>query len=85
MRAHGRNGSFVSKWVIRKSNFEVLKGEDLIKTVYLYNRTTKSFATGTTNFARFCSASLGEASAFYNSATGKGTGGLLALQPGGYW
>ena len=32
-RAHGAKGSFLSRWVVRKSDLTVLSGEDLIKQV----------------------------------------------------
>ncbi len=31
--AHGSKGSFVSKWVLRKSDHRVLSGSDLIPTI----------------------------------------------------
>ncbi len=79
-RAHGENGSFVSKWIINKSDYSVVSGEDLIQTVKLWNPVTSSyisysssFPSTSTAFNRFCSADLPEISAFYNSTTGKGT------------
>jgi len=70
-RAHGGKGAFVSKWQVRKSDLKVLNGDDLIKTVQLWNG-TKYVATAGAVFNRFCSADLPETTALYNSATGKG-------------
>lgn len=77
-RAHGSKGSFVSKWIIRKSDLTVLSGSDLIQTVKLWNGTgydtyNASTPSPLTIFQRFCSADLPPVSAFYNSASGKGT------------
>jgi hypothetical protein len=77
-RAHGQTGAFVSKWVINKSNLSVVSGADLIQNVHLWTGTTYTMynAANTstlTRFGRFCAGDLPEISAFYNSATGKGT------------
>lgn len=81
-RAHGDTGSFVSKWIINKSDFTVLSGSDLIKRVKLWNTATNSYITynpsfqpanGAAGFGRFCSGDLSPVSAYYNSLTGKGT------------
>lgn len=77
-RAHGSKGSFVSKWIVNKSNLNVVSGSDLIQTVKLWNGsgyTTYNAATPSalTAFNRFCSADLAPVTAFYNSATGLGT------------
>ena len=73
VRAHGSTGSFVSKWVIIKSNLAVQSGSDLIQTVYTWDNASSSFVLGTTQFNRLCSADLPPVSAFYNQATGLGT------------
>jgi len=77
-RAHGQAGAFVSKWVINKSNLSVVSGSDLIQTVNLWTGTTYTAYSATnpstlTAFGRFCAGDLPAVSAFYNSATGKGT------------
>ena len=74
-RAHGAIGSFVSSWVINKSNFSVVSGSDLIQNIATWNTTTTSYNTPTTGIAlgRLCSADLAPVSAYFNSATGKGT------------
>jgi len=73
VRAHGGTGAFVSKWQIRKSDLAVLNGEDLIKTVKLWDAGSQSFVqTAGVKFNRFCSADLPKPSAFYNSKTGLG-------------
>jgi hypothetical protein len=72
-RAHGGKGAFVSKWQIRKSDLKVLNGEDLIKTVKLWDATVQSFVeTPGVVFNRFCSGDLPLPTAFYNSKSGVG-------------
>jgi hypothetical protein len=73
VRAHGSKGAFVSKWVINKSNLSVVSGSDLMQQLYLWDTTSHTFSAGTFAFSRFCSADLPAVSAFYNSASGKGT------------
>lgn len=75
-RAHGGKGAFVSKWTIRKADFAVLKGEDLIKQVYLWNG-TQYVLTPNTTFGRFCSANLPERSALFDAESGLGFDGEL--------
>jgi hypothetical protein len=70
-RAHGGKGAFISKWQVRKSDLKVLNGEDLMKTVNLWDGSKYVSTTGVT-FNRFCSADLPATTALYNSATGKG-------------
>jgi VCBS repeat-containing protein len=74
VRAHGSIGSFVSKWIIRKDNLQVLRGEDLIQRVVKWNALTSSYdapSTGPTNaIRRLCSADLPELSAFYSNGVG---------------
>lgn len=74
-------GSFVSRWVIDKDSLEVLEGDDLIKTLYLWDSnpmspTYNQFVVGTGALSylnRLCSADLPDETAFYNAASGKGT------------
>lgn len=76
VRAHGGRGAFVSKWVVRKSDYAVLSGEDLIRRVRTWSQAAGTWVDGTgaaLAFGRFCSADLPEVSAFFNSATGRGT------------
>lgn len=79
-RAHGSNGAFVSKWIIRKSNLEVLSGSDLIQRVNVWDVPSSTYKTyyasatsSLANMGRFCSGDLASVSAYYNSKTGKGT------------
>lgn len=72
VRAHGSAGAFVSRWRIRKNDLKVLRGEDQIKTVYLYNAGTGAWAPGTAAFSRFCSADLAKPTAFFDAAADKG-------------
>jgi hypothetical protein len=78
--AHGSTGAFVSKWVINKSDLSVVSGTDLMQSLSLWNPVTSSYITYNSAFpstlaalTRFCSADLPAVSAFYNSATLKGT------------
>jgi Ca2+-binding RTX toxin-like protein len=73
VRAHGSIGAFVSKWVFDKATGNVLSGGDLIKQVFQYDPGTASYVAATRAFNRFCSATLGEPTAYYNPATGLGT------------
>lgn len=78
VRAHGSNGAFISKWVINKSNFQVVSGADLIQDVKLWTGSTyTTYNAGNTStlasFGRFCSADLGDVTSYYNPLTGKGT------------
>jgi len=78
IRAHGSKGAFVSKWVIDKNDLSVIKGEDLIKKVNIwqngsYTTYDSSSANAATAFSRFCSADLPKVSSFYNASSGLGT------------
>lgn len=70
-RAHGSKGAFVSQWQIRKSDLRVLNGEDLIRSVKLWDGVGYVDSVNAT-FDRFCSADLPLMSAFYNATSGKG-------------
>ncbi len=74
-RAHGAIGSFVSKWIINKSNFSVVNGSDLIQTVSTWNTVNSNYNAPTTGIAigRLCSGDLAPVSAYYNSLSGLGT------------
>ncbi len=85
-RAHGATGAFVSKWTIKKADFSVIAGSDLIQQVNLWNPLTSSYITysgaypsTSAQFGRFCSADLPASSAFYNAATGKGTSARIFM------
>jgi hypothetical protein len=75
VRAHGALGSFVSKWIIKKSDLSVISGSDLITSAYGWNTATQSLnpMPSTIAFSRFCSADLPVVNAFYNPTTGLGT------------
>ena len=84
VRAHGAIGSFVSKWTISSSTFEVLHGQDLIQTLHTWNTGTGDWQVSNTDAAparinRLCSADLPPVSAFYNASTGNGYDGRLFL------
>lgn len=79
-RAHGSIGTFVSRWIINKSDLKVLSGSDLMQRVNLWNNTTGTYNTYYSSspstlaaFDRFCSGDLAPANAYYNPKTGKGT------------
>src|SRR4030095_4330077 len=80
-RAHGANGAFVSRWIIRKHDLTVLHGEDLSQPAAKWNTPTSSYnapAAGIV-FSRFCSADLPAKSAFFNEASGLGFDGRIFL------
>jgi hypothetical protein len=80
VRAHGGTGAFVSKWTIRKADLAVMHGEDLMKTVNLWNSaaTPPAYQASTTaSFGRFCSADLPEDSALFDAASGLGYDGKI--------
>ena len=80
-RAHGQKGSFVSQWTIALETLKVLSGEDLIRKVWTWNNTSKTYqdTTGTTLFEKLCSASLPPQAALYDAASGKGYTGRVFL------
>ena len=78
VRAHGSKGSFVSRWVIRKSDHKVLSGSDLIRRI-MFRNPDGTYTAGTTAIDRMCSADLPLRSAFYNARTGKGYNGRLFM------
>src|SRR5262245_55309814 len=45
-RDHGSKGAFVSRWVIDKASLTILEGDDLIKTIKLWDPTANSGAGG---------------------------------------
>jgi hypothetical protein len=54
------DGAFVSKWTIRKNDLTVLRGENLIRDIVLWNRITHAYdppAKGV-RMSNFCSATL---------------------------
>jgi hypothetical protein len=74
LHAHGAvGGAFVSQWSIDRQTLQVNHGQDLIQQTFLWNPTTSTYALGTTSFARFCSATLPQRSAFYDKETKTGT------------
>ncbi len=81
-RDHGGNGAFVSRWVIDKSSLQVLEGDDLIKTLYVWDPGTNAFVVGTgalNVMNRLCSADLADVGAFHNPSTGLGTTARIFL------
>jgi Bacterial protein of unknown function (DUF839) len=81
IRAHGARGAFVSRWTIRKDDLAVLEGDDLIRQVATWNRSTSSYNDPATGIVlrRLCSATLPAASALYNAETGKGFDGRIFM------
>ncbi len=80
VRAHGNKGSFLSKWVINKSDLSFVNGTDLMQNIHLWNTATQSyvaynasFNSSSAAFSRFCSGDIPAVSAFYNEETGMGT------------
>ncbi|MEZ5875094.1 MAG: hypothetical protein R3D30_09805 [Hyphomicrobiales bacterium] len=76
-REHGETGAFVSKLTIDKTTLEVVAAEDLVKSVWFYDRDANTYTPtpylGTSQFDRFCSADLAPVSAFFNVDSGLGT------------
>ena len=80
VRAHGSTGAFVSSWRIRKSDLQVLEGQDLIQSgdnVFTWNGS--AWQAGTAAISRLCSADLAAKDAFFNPASGKGYKGNIFL------
>jgi hypothetical protein len=73
VHAHGSTGAFVSQWKIRKRDLKVLDGQDLIRSVELWDDKSRAYVEGAGNgFSRFCSADLAAPTAFFNRKSGKG-------------
>ena len=72
-RAHGAKGAFVSEWTINKNTLAVTAGRDLATDVKTWNGSTWETPLTPYAIARLCSADLPSASAFHNTASGKGT------------
>jgi hypothetical protein len=81
VHAHGARGAFVSKWTIRKEDFAVVAGEDLIRQVATWNTSTSSYDAPATGIVlrRLCSATLPLPSALYNAETGNGFDGRIFM------
>jgi hypothetical protein len=72
-RAHGRNGAFVSRWVIDRETFEVVKGEDLTPSpnaVFVWDTKFGRYTQATTQWHRLCSADLPQPTAFLTKGLG---------------
>ncbi len=78
VRAHGFNGSFVSRWSIDRNTLQVIEGRDhntAIADVKTWDSASSSYVTGTgaSKFSRFCSADLAAPSAYQWTDTSSGT------------
>lgn len=81
VRAHGANGAFISKWIIRKNDLTVLNGADLVQNIATWSPATSSYnapAKGIVT-SRYCSADLPALTAFYNPATQTGFNGRIYM------
>jgi Bacterial protein of unknown function (DUF839) len=76
-REHSFAGAFVSHWIIRKSDLEVLHGGDQIKKLLEWDGA--KFVPATRAIGRLCSADLPLPSAFYNRKSGKGYMGRIFM------
>ena len=76
VRDHGAVGAYISKWTIDSNSLEVIKGEDLIKTINLWNGASYVPTQGVA-LNRLCSADLAAPSAYYNPASGLGYPGRI--------
>jgi len=83
IRAHGQTGAFVSQWSVHLNSLQVKFGEDLMREVWLWDSLNQQYFVGNAltaaQFARFCSADLPPAGAFFNPATGKGFDGRIFM------
>jgi len=80
-RDHAPSGAFVSRWTVRRSDFKVLEGRDLIQAVATYDSVTGSYRAPAYGelLGRLCSADLARRSAFYLRASGSGFQGRILL------
>ena len=80
VRSHGGKGAFVSQWTLDLNLLKIISGDDLIKSVMIWNRDKKIFKVSLNeNINRLCSADLPEKSAFYNSKNKKGFDGRIFM------
>jgi hypothetical protein len=73
VRDHGAVGAFVSIWVIEKDTLNVQSGDDLIKSIKLWDVISQSYVDSVYAMNRLCSADLPAPTAFFNAASGLGT------------
>jgi hypothetical protein len=78
VRRHGQKGSFVSRWVLDPTTFEVVAGGDLTWKVAYFDSITKTFTATPTDgqplaLARLCSGTTAAEGQLYNPSTGRGT------------
>lgn len=79
VRGHGGKGAFVSRWVVRLADLAVLKGEDMVRHVQLWDSAHGDYREGqSVIFGRFCSADLAPVSAFMDD-DGNGFDGRILL------
>ncbi len=95
LRPDGAKGAYVSMYVINKSDFQVISGQDFIagaSNLYLYNANTGAWAnngaytslgsfTNGASYAmwRLCSADLGPNNIFLNAISGNGYAGRIFM------
>jgi hypothetical protein len=78
VRAHAATGAFVSRWTVRKSDRSVLGGEDLIRTVNLWDPSVSAYvATPKVALARLSAADLPAISATWHIREATGFKGYL--------
>ncbi len=87
--AHGGKGAHVAKWVVNRPDhatdpLKVISGEDLITSVFVWDKTANSGTGGLVSSAEeyfqvFCSSDMAAPTAFYNSNTGSGTHSRIYL------
>ncbi len=78
-RAHGFKGAFISKWIVDKSTLNVLRGQDLMRTVSQWDNATQSYVPLASPMTRFCSGDLPALTAFYNPRTKRGFNGHIYM------
>ncbi len=76
-RAHGRPGSYISRWRVDRTTLEFRSGEDHILRAQAFNAAQQLWLTTPTLFSRLGSGDMAPVGAYFNPATGRGTDALL--------
>ena len=75
---HGGTGAYISKLIIDEQTLQVVGGDDLIKSVFLWQNGSY-VESDDVQFNRFCSGDLPKGTALYNPVSGKGYDGQIYL------
>jgi len=80
LRQHHGRGAFVSKWTLDVQQLKMVKGEDLIREVYLWlSEANKHIKSAAYSFNRLCSADLPQPTALFDSENQLGFNGRLFM------